>query len=387
MPSGAEVWGRTRIVLNAANVTGRGASILVANLVPELYAALPEAEFITLVPRTPELMEAVQGDRATVVAGPVRRGPLNDLGRLYDLHRRLRRIVERSGAGVCLTLGDLGPAGLPCPHVVFLHNPLFVYSTEELAGRGDWPPLKRGYLLWQFRRTIRHASRIIVQTPVMRDRLAARFAVDASAVEVIPQPVPRHVTRRRGEPGRTPIGACAKPIRLLFLAAYYGHKNHRVLPSVARELRARGLADRVQIFITLGGTAPATLRAELAGCTDVVTDLGPLGAATVADALADATALFLPSLVESYGLIYLEAMASGRPILTSDRDFARWMCGETARYFDPLDARSIVDAIGALPELARADLRARAEARLRELPADWLAVAARFARALPLPRG
>jgi len=40
-------------------------------------------------------------------------------------------------------------------------------------------------------------------------------------------------------------------VALLFLAAGYEHKNHVILPSLVRELRRRGLANIIQIFVTL----------------------------------------------------------------------------------------------------------------------------------------
>jgi glycosyltransferase involved in cell wall biosynthesis len=368
-----------RVFLNAANVTASGPTVLVANLLPALYAAAPEVEFTTLIPDSPPLLDAARAVNSRILTRRPRRGLRNDLGRLWDLHRGLAQAVRASGAEVCLTLGDVGPRRVPCRHVVFLHNPLFVYSPDDLAGEDDWSPAKRRYLIWQFQRSLAGASGVVVQTPVMRRRLRQRYGVDESRARVIPQPVPRHVSSSTAIPGRSPLAACPKPVRLLFLAAHYPHKNHRVLAGVARELRSRGLDRSTQIFVTLGGQAPPELRALLDGEADVLTDVGRLAPAAVPEALADATALFLPTLVESYGLIYLEAMACRRPILTSDRDFARWMCGDAALYFDPLDARSIVDAIATLASSARdSDVSTRASARLGEFPRDWSAVAAGF---------
>ena len=265
---------RRRIFLNASNVTGRGASVLVANLLPELYLAAPDAEFTTLVAENRELMAAAPARNARVLTRTVRLGAANAVGRFADLHLAVPRLVRQSRAQVCLTLGDVGPARLSCPHMIFLHNPLLVYSPSELGRRHDWSPMKRRYLQWQFRRSAAAAERLIVQTPVMRSRLIARYAVAEDAVEVVPQPVPRHMSGTSGVPGRSAIAGCTKPIRLLFLAAYYPHKNHEILPEVVREIRRRGLDNLVQIFVTLGDQAPAQLREALRECSDVVTDLG-----------------------------------------------------------------------------------------------------------------
>lgn len=382
---------RRRVFVNAANVTASGPSVLATDLLPALYAAAPDLDFITLIPETPALMASAAGANARILTRPRRRGVWNDLTRLVDLHARLSYLVRAAGAEVCLTLGDVGPALLPCSHVVFLHNTLFVYSREELTGRDDWSPAKRRYLTWQFQRSVAGADGVIVQTPVMRSRLAAQFGVSGDRVHVVPQPVPQHIARAGCAPGRSPLAGCGKPTRLLFLAAYYPHKNHQILPAVVRELRARGVAGSVQIFVTLGDQTPPALREALAACSDVVTDLGRLRPESVAEALADASAVFLPTLVESYGLVYLEAMACGRLILTSDRDFAHWICADAARYFDPLSEASIVDTILASPDyLRQVDVPALARARLGEFPADWHVTGARFAdilRSLAQPPG
>jgi glycosyltransferase involved in cell wall biosynthesis len=241
-------------------------------------------------------------------------------------------------------------------------------------------------MLWQFQRCLSGTRDVIVQTPVMQSRLTQRAGTTTARVHVIPQPVPGHVAEGAGPPGRSQLARCDKPIRLLFLAAHYPHKNHAILPGLVAEIRARGLAQRIQIFVTLGDQAPASLRAALTAGADVITDLGPLTPDQVPEAMADASALFLPTLLESYGLIYLEAMACGLPIVTSDRDFARWICSDTALYFDPLDPASIVKAILALSEFVRAaNLPERARARLGQLPTSWAEVGTQFIEVLGGP--
>jgi glycosyltransferase involved in cell wall biosynthesis len=225
---------------------------------------------------------------------------------------------------------------------------------------------------------LRSGAHLIVQTPVMAERIAARHGVAADRVRWIAQPAPLDLaSAANGELHAPAIDAVHRPIRLLFLATPLAHKNHAVLSAVVRELRARGLARRVAIFVTLD--AAAATRTIAAEDADVVHNLGKMRRDQVGAAYRASSALFLPTLLESYGLPFVEALALGRPILTSDRDFARWMCGDLALYFDPLDARSIVDVIerhaaGDVPD----DLASRAAERLRQFPRDWSEVADRF---------
>ena len=55
--------------------------------------------------------------------------------------------------------------------------------------------------------------------------------------------------------------------------------------------------------------------------------------------------MIMPTLLESFSATYIDSMALGVPIFTSDRDFARDVCGDAAWYFDPLNAESIFEVI------------------------------------------
>ncbi len=61
--------------------------------------------------------------------------------------------------------------------------------------------------------------------------------------------------------------------------------------------------------------------------------------------LAGATAFLYPSLLEGFGLPVLEAMAAGKPVLTSDREPLRGLAGDAAILVDPTDEEAIADGI------------------------------------------
>ena len=96
-----------------------------------------------------------------------------------------------------------------------------------------------------------------------------------------------------------------------------------------------------------------------------------------------ADAVIQPTLLESFGRVYVESMFFNLPILTSDRDFAHERCQDAAIYFDPLDADSVARSMAQVIEDAALRLRLVENAkRLRWQEPTWDQVAARFVEVL-----
>jgi glycosyltransferase involved in cell wall biosynthesis len=81
------------------------------------------------------------------------------------------------------------------------------------------------------------------------------------------------------------------------------------------------------------------------GLQDHIINIGRIPREELASMYSASDALILPTLLESYSLAYVEAMYHGLTVFTSDRPFAREVCGDSAYYFDPLDAENIVDTL------------------------------------------
>lgn len=370
-----------RVLVNAANQIKPGPMAVCAGLLPSLVSAAPHVEFTLMLPESFQSRKLDLPANARVCFRPTKRGVRNNIQRMQELFFEIRRAAVQSHVDVCLTLGDYPPVGLPCPSVVFVHLPVLAYSRCEIPGPSDWPWPQILYLKSHFRMTAPHTSFLLVQTEVMAKRLSAAYGIAPEKIGLIPQPVPRHVIETRGVTAPSPIRSDSKAVKLTFLAAYYPHKNHEILPLVAAELRRRGLSNTVQIYTTVDAErCPSEkVRQCFARDTDVITNLGLIGPADVASLLRDSSALFSPTLIESYGLTYLEAFSLGLPILTSDRDFAHHMCGSLAHYFDPCDASSIVDCIERFCARERQpDYAARAQQELDRFPRDWDVVGRMF---------
>jgi glycosyltransferase involved in cell wall biosynthesis len=342
------------IILNGANLTGLGAKAILIGMIPALLEEMNDTEFVVLLPDQEPFTTMAYRENAQVFFVKRRNGWANSLDRLKQLFIDIPLLAKRKNATLIFSLGDLSPAHSPCPRIAYVHQPLLVYEDNELGGMRSWSYFLKFFQLNYFR-MISQQQDFIVQTDVMKERLVQKFKIDRGRIDIISQAIPLHITRNLARPDRLPaIDNCRKPIRLLFLSAYYPHKNHAILPAVAAELRQQNMADQVQIFTTLdvGQHASDEIRREISNNADVITNLGQLSEGTVASALRSSTALFLPTLVESCSNTYLEAMSFAIPILTSDRDFAHWVCDDLALFFDPLSPASIVDSIKRLASIS-----------------------------------
>jgi len=86
-----------------------------------------------------------------------------------------------------------------------------------------------------------------------------------------------------------------------------------------------------------------------------------------------ADVLFLPTLLESFTSTFLEAMQFDVPIVTSDLDFAREVCGNAAEYVTPFSLKDMADGILRImrDSALREQLVAAGRERLEEYHRTW----------------
>jgi len=137
---------------------------------------------------------------------------------------------------------------------------------------------------------------------------------------------------------------------LLCLTRYYPHKNLEMLLELGRRIRDTGAPYVVLLTIAgdQGPAASALLRAvEQEGLGDVVVNLGTVPMEQVPALHRACDGLLLPTILESFSGTYVESMHWERPVFTSERDFARDVCGDAGWYFDPHDADDLLSVLRA----------------------------------------
>lgn len=125
--------------------------------------------------------------------------------------------------------------------------------------------------------------------------------------------------------------------RVLLLSVLHPNKNIELLPEIAVELRDRHHLSDVVFVLTLPPNHPGTLqifeKARRLGVLNQLHNLGPIPQEGCAEAYRACQAVILPSQLESFSNNIAEAWTMRKPLLITDMDWSRSLCGEGAVYF------------------------------------------------------
>lgn len=232
------------------------------------------------------------------------------------------------------------------PQLVGFALPHMIYENLDPARRSS---LKDKISDWVRCRLFRRADYLVVETETARQRLAVRLSIPSSRIFVVPNspnPLLRRLPDRSPQPGDRFV--------ILIPSAYYRHKNLEIVPRVAQQIRLRAPDVDFEFRLTLpkDGAEWRAISSDAAkaGVSDRILTLGVVRITELASAYRDASAVFLPTLREVSTAVYPESFFFKRPLVTTDMDFARELCGDAALFFKPTNAEM---AATRLIELAR----------------------------------
>jgi glycosyltransferase involved in cell wall biosynthesis len=179
---------------------------------------------------------------------------------------------------------------------------------------------------------------------------------------------------------------------VLLLTRYLPHRNPEVLIPLCSRYASQFRQQRIKFITTLDDETDRPSRAFLnkagrRGLGDIIINIGPLSRKDVSRYMWHSDVLWLPTYMETLCLPFLEAMVLGVPILAPDLDFARYVCGEAAVFYDPWDIDSVFTKIMVLRQdsTLRKALAERGKVELADrnrFSANWEEVAGDMLREL-----
>lgn len=276
------------------------------------------------------------------------------------------------------------------PEVIHVHEPL-VPSVGVAAARSDLAPIVATFHAWSDRDRLYRLARPVTRRVV--DALDALLAVSPAAAAYHADAlglahrrfaiVPNGVEVARFADA-TPLEGVADPDRptLLFVGRLEPRKGLAVLIRAFTLLKS----DHPDLRLVVVGEGPERERCQSllpARLRADVLFLGRLSDADLPRVFAACDLYVSPALGgESFGIVLLEAMAAGRPVVASDLPGYRTVVtdGREGRLARPGDPARLAHAIGAL--VANPSLRRAAAEQGRDTAAryDWSVVAAAVRR-------
>ena len=282
-------------------------------------------------PAIPEVVQLGPGARVIhVSAGPARpiaRAAVAD--HLEEFAERMEGFRTRERVRYDLVHSHYwlsGLAGLDLARswdvpLVHMFHTLGAIKNAVARGSNDTEPEER---LAAEIRIAKEADRIVASNLVERADLAWHLGADPGRVAVIPCGVDVELFRPRSTaPARARLGLDAEHV-LLFVGRLTPIKGLETLLRALSVLRADGLSAARLTLLVVGGTkgeeaGSGHLRrlAHDLGIGGWVDFRGPQPQAVLTDYYAAADVCLIPSRYESFGMVALEAMASGVPVIAS----------------------------------------------------------------------
>jgi len=231
--------------------------------------------------------------------------------------------------------------GRPYRYVVALKG---VAADEARFERG-WPRFHLESLGRIERRNAEKADLVIVPSEYSARVVADLYRVEPERISVVPEAI--HAEPWEELRSQPPTRTDHRPT-VLTVGRQYPRKNTaRLIHAMAR---VRSEIPDVRLRVIGGGPCLPDLRAlsEQLGLQDSVELDGAVGSSSeVHRAYFEADMFAMPSLQEGFGIVYLEAMAAGIPVLAGRAGAAPEVIvdGQTGLLCDPLDPETIAEGI------------------------------------------
>jgi len=227
---------------------------------------------------------------------------------------------------------------------------------------------------------VRRADVVLTTSSYAADRIAVEYGVVRGAIRIVPEPI--DLVRWQGALGRVPTPASDTP-GILCVAHLYPRKQ---VESLLRAMPLLKTAARLRVVGTgRERTALSALAREL-GLEGRVELLGHVPFDRLVAEYRGADVFCLPSLQEGFGIVFLEAMAAGLPVVACQAAAVPEVVadGECGILVPPQDVPALAFALDRLCGDVALRRRLGAAGRRRVARYDAPIVAGRFLEAIGL---
>lgn len=330
-----------KILINGINNSSAGGKTVFLNLIKGITNYTNRYKFLVLLPNSlqNEIKELLGNTKAELIV--VKKPNLIDS--IYWYFVGLPRIISKRSVDVTINLGDIPIYKPNCKQIFYFDWPHAIYPESTVWKLFSFKTkISKKIKLYVFKKLFIYNHHIITQTKTAAERLKKYYPLKSYSVLNNP------VSEIQGVEEDVQITFEDSYFYLFCLTRYYEHKNLESIIPLAKVIKDEKVKVRILITIdeSQGNGAKKLLRnIRLNKLEDVVINVGEINLRQVLFLYHRIDALFLPTLLESFSGTYVESMFFKKPILTTDIDFAKEICGKGAIYFNPFDTKEQLNAI------------------------------------------
>lgn len=246
-----------------------------------------------------------------------------------------------------LIFGNIGlPFSSNAIRVHFLDDAHYVYSKKHYGRMAIKETLRYKFQKLLLRKSFSRSKIVFTQTKTMEKRLRVQLGYrglcgrmpNSLSMKIISEPLN----------GVAESIESGKVLKCVYLTRYYGHKNIELIVETFRNYKER--LKNISVCLTISAEQDPNARKLIKQIRkfrleDMIKCVGPVFQGDIGKLFAKHNCLLFPTLMESFGATYLEAMHFGLPIITSDLDFAHEMCGRAALYINPWSPDALAEAL------------------------------------------
>ncbi len=323
------------LLIDARKLGDGGIGIYIENLVEGLLGEIRNGFPLRIRLITPPTLKgdgaaalARWGDKVSIVEDSARKYSFDEH---FFLPRRLKGAFR--DAEIFHSPHYTLPRGIKIPTVVTVHDAIHVLAPENFRQK-----LFGGRLM---RSALRRANHVLTVSAVSLARLSR--IVPGVPISVIPNALaPGHGVRPFHTVGKTILKYKLRQPYLLFVGSDRPHKGFDELIG-ALEISE----DFAPMLVVVGDRFSKKVRERTLRRLGErrVEFLGALDRAEVSALYNGARAVVVPSRIEGFGLVALEAMASGAPLICSPEQSLNEVAGNAAWYTDDFSGASIAEGL------------------------------------------
>jgi glycosyltransferase involved in cell wall biosynthesis len=256
-------------------------------------------------------------------------------------------------ADVLFAAYDISPLMSPCPVLLAIRNPTSALLSMGFLSRRSVAERLKAHL----HRLLSHLSCQKAQVVLYPSAYAAKLLGDLLKAPPSKRAAVHHGTDYDFWSAEQESASVLAQYNIsshrfvLFVSEFYFYKHPDVL--ISGFARWRSMSGQTEFKLVLvGGGRDRVFVQELhnqareLGIENAVLFVGHVPRSHVAVLYQQAGAFVLPTVMETFGFPYVEAMASGAPVICADTEFARELCGEAALYFPAGDAQALAQVLG-----------------------------------------